>query len=456
MQNLATLVRLAALLSFVYSLALPAMACDSPSDDASGQGGALTGPDAPGASSKAGAFPAFKPHVPTVVASGGPVMKSPRIVPVFFPSTPHQDDLIEFLRKYVASPTWAEQTKEYGIGAASVAEPIQLTQDPVTTGTLGDAAKGTPFSSDSQTLQNDDVRAFMIDQLTSHADVWGPSDAATLDGSLYVLFYPPSVFVQNGENGVVCVGPTGYHDAAQFPNEERYAIYSVSTVCPFAEDAVVDSMGVATSHELLEAVTDPLGAFAGRAYNSLDPEDIGWQLVAGGELGDMCVRTDVDLPAFSVRVDGIPGRVQRMWSNAAARAFHDPCLPAPAGSYFNSAPVLDVLTLGPRNIRAVKIPPGGTATVDVQLFSDGPTGGAWSVEPEDVSALVGAFAGADPADKKLALSFDRGSGKNGDTLRLTITNKAPSTVDPRKPIGVFRLVSKMGDRSSVWFGTVLD
>jgi hypothetical protein len=116
----------------------------------------------------------------------------------------------------------------------------------------------------------------------------------------------------------------------------------------------------------------------------------------------------------------LPYTVQRAWSNAAARAGKNPCVPAPATPYFAAVPVFDGLVpiaydkfKWSGQTRGVQIPVGQSKTIDVALFSDAPAD-AWKVLAYDLSALEG-----NPPN--LALHLDRASGKNGDVLRLTIT-----------------------------------
>ena len=81
--------------------------------------------------------------------------------------------------------------------------------------------------------------------------------------------------------------------------------------------------------------------------------------------------------------------MQRTWSNKAAPAGHDPCVPAlPGEVYFNAAPVLndnitvDVIGQTSR-CKGVKIAVGETKTIEIDLFSDAATGGPWTVAVQD-------------------------------------------------------------------------
>ena len=132
-------------------------------------------------------------------------------------------------------------------------------------------------------------------------------------------------------------------------------------------------------------------------------------MVAGGVVLDSGVPQDALLYGFA-------------WSNKAAAAYHDPCVPNVGGSYFVSVPAAHdevQVTLqplaGPMVVTAtgVLVPVGSTKTVDVELLSDGPTSGPWTVSTQLLFGTGFTF------------SFDRTTGQNGDVLRLSIT--APST-----------------------------
>jgi hypothetical protein len=147
--------------------------------------------------------------------------------------------------------------------------------------------------------------------------------------------------------------------------------------------------------------------------------------------------------------------VQRAWSNAAAAAGKNPCVPAPDGVvYFNAAPVLpdDVAIselaadAGPGSwngtTKGVKIPVGGTRTIAVDLFSDAPVA-PWRVRAFDL-------AGSTTGTPDLELTLDRDHGENGDDLRLIIhVLRAGAGGGSR-----FLLISDDGRHGAFWFGYV--
>jgi hypothetical protein len=98
--------------------------------------------------------------------------------------------------------------------------------------------------------------------------------------------------------------------------------------------------------------------------------------------------------------------VQRTWSNMNAAAGHDPCVPSIATPYVAAYPTFNGM-FGPI------VPLNGMTTIAVKLASDGPTNGPWNVKAIDYSAERG-------GQQKLQLSLAPSSGKNGDTLMLTV------------------------------------
>src|SRR5205085_1746464 len=84
----------------------------------------------------------------------------------------------------------------------------------------------------------------------------------------------------------------------------------------------------------------------------------------------------------------------------------------------------------------VRIPLGQTQTVDVALFSSGPTTRPWRVS---------AYSYDEPGNTgppTLDLSLDRGGGQNGDRLRLSIT---PRRMNAQLGAEAFLIVSQYGN-----------
>lgn len=370
-------------------------------------------------------YPAFRLPAPSVANGGGPVLRAPRIVPVFIAASadtvwPDEREELDFLTRYMASPTWLAQAEEYGIGAGRVEAPVH--------------ADGAGLSTGLVTAVR--FRAWVLNQIDTNA--WGTPD----ENTLFVLFLDARRQVQSGTSAT-CRGIGGYHSDLR-DGSRRAVAYAVIPDC----GAGLDTITRVLSHELIEAATDPYPNLA-PAYlqpSTEAPPEGAWAIAyTGGEVGDMCEhRSDA---AYTPEELGY--EIQRSWSNRAAAAMQDPCVPAiGARPYFNAAPSLpDVVTLttrdGQRNVaaRGLVIPLGQSRTIDVSLFSTAPTGAAWRV-----SAREQLFDGASSA---FTFRWDRNTGGNGDVLHLTITAR-----DEAPEGRTFTINSTLGRVSTDWVGAV--
>ena len=426
------------LLGLVVLLALSGAACS----ESGGISGAMDGDggvapdDLAGGPDLGPVYPAAFPAPAQGVTSGGPVLAAPRLVPVFFANDDAQvkAKVSDFMARVGATAYWKATTSEYGVGPASAAAAVTL-------------AESAPDSVDEASIAK-----WLTDKLNAGDPQLPAADANTL----YVLFYPSNTTISamsmRGTN-TSCIDYGGYHaDTALDARHGALPVaYAVIPRCgAFGNLTGLDVITGPASHELVEAATDPYPSGA-PAYNRIDDNHRYWRtLVGGGELGDMC-------ESFSqvfVKLPGLPYTVQRTWSNAAARAGHDPCVPPLDGEvYFNSVPELDDTLMGMSmggsySTLDVQIPVGQSKTITLDLFSDAPTAGPWTVRARDAATLtpggVATLAFAFPQNQTQA------SGQNGDRLQLTITvlMAGPARGAP------FVLTSKLGVTSHTWYGLV--
>lgn len=363
-------------------------------------------------------YPAFAVDAPQVVTGGGPVLVTPKIVPVYFGNddTSFTDQLTAFLNKLPASTYWGPSVKEYGVGAISVATPVQLTEN-------------APDTIDDATIQS-----WLAGKMSDSA--WPAPDANTI----YVLFYPANATITLGQGGgTSCQDFGGYHDNITTTQDIAYAV--LPRCSDFGGLTGVDAVSAATSHEIIEAATDPFPQSNG-AYAQVDDNHIIWEFVlGGGETGDMCAQSQ---SSYYVPSD-LGVTVQRTWSNAAAKAGHDPCLPSDGSAYFNSMPLLSekVNVAGQITTKGITIPVGQSKTIEVDLFSDAKTSGPWTVSATDSASLQG-------QTPELQFDWDRTSGVNGEKLHLTITVVKASQYNAEG----FIIDSKLGSRRTFWAGLV--
>jgi hypothetical protein len=396
-----------------------------------GTGAVDAGSDAPDIGTPSTMYPAPHAAPPHVITYGGPVLASPKIVPVFFSN----DDptfvaqLQDFVSKVGATNYWITAVGEYGVGAATGEAPINLTETAPTT--IDDTA----------------IQTWLQGKLNGDDPAWPAADANTV----YVLHYPAGVTVTlQGEGS--CTDFGGYHsnttlDANHGGINVAYAV--VPRCTSFGELMGIDAVTGAESHELIEASTDPYPESNTPAYATIDDAHIYWErLLGGGEVGDMCAQ----FPQAFTKFPELAYTVQRTWSNKAAAAGHDPCVPTftGEGAYYNATPDLtDTITMNYMgetvDVKGVEIPLGASKTIDLDLFSDGPTSGPFTVEALDFASLFNPNAKPD-----LTLSLDASEGLNGQKLHLTIT----VDVAGKRGTETFLLISKLNGNENWWIGIV--
>lgn len=329
-------------------------------------------------------YPAFAPDLPTILSQGGPTMPTPKVVPVIFANdTQNRKTLIPtFLQALAGSSYWTTTTKEYGVNSLTIAQAVMLQENAAS----NIASQGAVESWLSNAIQTAKLPA---------------NDANTI----YALYYPRTTVINLSGLGAICVGWGGYH--SEIIVSGKPVVYSVVGDCVSygaklapGETVMGDdyTTGI-TTHELVEAVTDPYVA-TNPAYSNIDVNHRAWGLyLYGGEVGDSCEKQ----PSAFFKETNIGYTVQRMWSNAKAAAGHDPCVPSALDPYVVAYPKAN----GP--MLAVN----GTMTIDVNLASDGPTNGPFNVKAIDNASENGKA-------QELQLTLVPTSGKNGDTLKLTI------------------------------------
>jgi hypothetical protein len=336
--------------------------------------------------------PASHPALPQVAHYSGPVVAAPTIVPVTFEGDSRAAALHAFAAEIGQTDYWSEVAGEYGIGAATSPFVVRAGKAPTT-------------------IDDEDIRTIVRTGGVSPAE-----------SRIYLFFFPPGTSVTFHGNGgfpVVksCVDFESYHASVQVPSV-GHVQYAIIASCPRREDPLEVATTLA-SRELVDAATDPLGRddMPDPAFFGAEHDASGFALATGmnGEVGDMCA----GLSDAAFKPDDFPFFVLRAWSNRAAAAGRDPCVPAPATPYFNATPLaneaifLETPEYGPLTTRGVALANGETKTIDVHLWSSAPTA-PWTLIAKEKNPT------SPPA---LALSLDKTSGKNGDVVHLTITAK---------------------------------
>jgi len=325
------------------------------------------------------------PQAMNVSGTGG-VLTTPTVVPIFYANDALQSGIESLLAQMPSSSYWSALESDYGVGPLTIAPSIVLSEAP------------------PQTASETDVITFIASKLGND-----PAWPAPAPGTIYFMYYPSSTTLTFSQVATGCTDFAGYHYYGQTSPTSKF-VFAVAARCDTGQVTPIDDTTQTTTHEIVEASTDPFLL----TYSTMDAAHAVWALFPGAELGDLC-----ELESLSYqRVIGT-SLVARFWSNSAAAAGHDPCAPAIDLPYFNSIPVLPDqigvdLSGGTFLTSGVSVPTGTSKTIDVQLFSDAPTGD-WTVEADDAAN----FSSFTPGE--LQFAWDTTAGNNGDTLHLTIT-----------------------------------
>jgi hypothetical protein len=178
---------------------------------------------------------------------------------------------------YVLTSPLVDQLAEYGAGGSTIGYGQR-----VGTITVGDVEPAAVIDDTAiqQTLQ----------QWIAAARVPLPTQ-----NTLYFFFLPPNVAVRQG-GSQSCQAFCGYHNATS--DQVFYAVmpYPGCSGCSGGL-AVFDALTTTSSHELCEAITDPLPGQ-------------GWYDPANGEIGDICAWQTRQLGGYTVQLE---------WSNQQSR-----------------------------------------------------------------------------------------------------------------------------------------
>ena len=376
-----------------------------------------------------GGYPAFTPEMGQIQNNGGPVLKTPKIVTVTWQSDPNSAGLDTFDDDLVSSSWWSVLS-EYGVGAGTSAatEHVVITTAPQSPWNDNDI--------DTWTQNN------IGDTATSG---WPAPDGNTI----YVVYVPASVQVTD-PSGDPC---DGYHvelNTSPSTNPDGVSYALIMEQC-YKEDGLQEMQDTAEtgSHEIAEGTTDPYPN-NGPAWYGFDQNHLAWELWEAwqDELADACEYFD---DGYYLGGTDEPNWLSRVWSNANAKAGHNPCVPAPSGPYNNTTPLgLQAISVtavdvndkvSPFTTQGWRIAPGQTATVQVGFYSDQPLA-AWTMTATEMEYCKTTDKSC--ANTALTVTPTTFSGKNGDVVTLTIkVNSAP----PEGTAALLQLASVAADTS---------
>jgi hypothetical protein len=216
---------------------------------------------------------------PELTYRGGPLLTNVEVVAVYWGAQWRDGSLatlagrLDGFLDFVLTSPLMDQLAEYSVAGLAIGHGTRVA---------------------SSVLDDVPADAALTDQQLRDALRGGlPSLPAPNTNRLYVLVLPPGVAVIMGGSRS-CQAFCGYHDAID--NEIFYAVlpYPGCSGCLGGDDEL-DALTSTTSHEVAEAVTDPVPG-------------TGWYDDAHGEVGDICAWQTKRLGDYVVQLE---------WSNAA-------------------------------------------------------------------------------------------------------------------------------------------
>jgi hypothetical protein len=402
----------------LFSSVLFAFAVACGSSSSSSDAPALPPPDPPPADDAgpppppdAGA-PALLSRLPEAQSLGGPVIKNPLIVPVVWTSDPLAADIDTWLAAWDKTTYWGDMVAEYGIAKPKLAAAIHIS----------DAV--------AASITSTDIREW----LAQNIDGGNPAFPKTDENTFFMLVYPPGTTISlMGRTS--CKEYHGFHDETQIASGARvsYAVISRCDSIPEAPVTGIQYVAAVASHEVLEGLADPL-PFSNAAYAAVDPDHQGWYDGTGGEIGDLCA---LQGNAFFQPAD-FPYTVQKIWSNAAAKAGKDPCIPEKSSEpWFIAA--AEITKAENAKYAGLKIPVGTERKVPLDVYSDGPLSGPMTLKAAEIVSTG-----------HLTFTFDKTTASPGDKVMLTIKAEAAGAGGSDD----FVIAATVGSRRNLWFGIV--
>ena len=218
---------------------------------------------------------------PKLTYRKGPLLKAAEVFTIFWGNgwkTKPQSEMIAKLNAFfdfILTSTAVDQLSEYNTGAFKIAHGRRTGTATITTGSPGASVTDSAL----QTFLKQQIAAAKVPKTTAN--------------TLYFIYLPPGVRVVMG-GASSCQAFCGYHNA--IGSTVFYAVmpYPGCTGCAGGL-AVFDALTSTSSHELCEAITDPI---PGR----------GWYDDANGEIGDICAWQTKKVGDYTVQLE---------WSNKA-------------------------------------------------------------------------------------------------------------------------------------------
>ncbi len=337
-----------------------------------------------------GGFAASHLPFPQLPFNGGSVINSPRVVTLSFPGYESGFPVSSYADWIVGSNWLKTVGADYGVGNGThVADFV-----------FPEAAPAQVTDSQIQ----DVLTAWIAD-----GGIPKPTE-----NTIYLIYYPVTTVV-SATGGVGCESFGGYHDQFELSSSSSVTYGVIATCKDQNGDPDYDASAITTSHELIEAATDPdPNALAGNPGYRFNDLSLAWTYTFP-EAADLCVGSNGTY-------DG-SWMAQRIWSNSAARAGStSPCVPVPTGEIYSNASALPNATQF--------LPASNSAQVVTYQIT------AWSLAPASdwyfmPGQIMGNFSPTMTLTGGSSIATNVSQVNNGDALTLQVT------IPPGTPSGSY-------------------
>ena len=220
---------------------------------------------------------------PQLTYRNGPLLTAVQVFTIFWGSAwqkPPQSDFVPRINQFfdfILTSALLDQLAEYSVPGKQIGRGSRIGTATITSPSPG------------KSVQDSAIQTMLQQEISSGTVLPAPTP-----NTLYFVMLPPGVQVIQG-GSASCTAFCGYHDAIN--SSIFYAVmpYPGCSGCTGGL-AVFDALTSTTSHELCEAITDPVPGQGWYDYNN-------------GEIGDICAWKTRSLGAYTIQLE---------WSNKAS------------------------------------------------------------------------------------------------------------------------------------------
>ena len=226
---------------------------------------------------------AAPPATPQLVYNNGPLLTAVQVFTVFWGAAWQQSPLSDTAQSinsffdYILTSPLIDQLAEYSTSQQQIGHGSRIGTITLTTPDVGTS------------VTDSDIQQMLNNAIANNSAFPQPTA-----NTLYFVFLPSGVTVSQGGSSS-CQSFCGYHDTIN--NKIFYAVmpYPDCQGCTGSNLSTLDALTVTSSHELCEAITDPIPGQ-------------GWYDQSNGEIGDICAWQTKQVGNYTV---------QKEWSNNA-------------------------------------------------------------------------------------------------------------------------------------------